>query len=318
MDSDNTALALPRRAGGGFALWCVHRDEKPATVGVAPWSRDPRTPAAAAPAARPSPCALRLSRAELTAEGETVDIPGAVARCMANGRVDLRVTSDAPYAVYAGLTKALMQAGLYVVVRRNGGMTPRSRRRQGKRESSLAQFARVVRRVAEDVLPEPTVGGLARGRFGDKVFIAAIYRALADTSLRNIPRSTFHERLVDANRDGLLVLARADLAGAMDPEELEESEIRSLNSTFHFVVIDPPATGHTDFTLRIWPDGRKSCPTTRWYYTKHPMAEQRARERLIEGGIVDEHDEGAELRSGGWILSVDPADYRGRWEEPLP
>jgi hypothetical protein len=81
----------------------------------------------------------------------------------------------------------------------------------------------------------PRVG--AEGRFGEKVYVSAIWRTMererkaADLSLDN-----FKRWLLGANRDGWLVLARADLVGAMDPRQVSESEINDRGSTFHFVL----------------------------------------------------------------------------------
>jgi hypothetical protein len=44
------------------------------------------------------------------------------------------------------------------------------------------------------------------------------------------------KRLADANRAGLLSLARADLVGAMNPEEVRLSEILDRGASFHFVL----------------------------------------------------------------------------------
>jgi hypothetical protein len=71
------------------------------------------------------------------------------------------------------------------------------------------------------------------GRFGDnKVFIAHVHAALADPAL-DLP--AFKARLVDAHREGLVTLTRADLVEAMDPRDVAESETRYLGATFHFM-----------------------------------------------------------------------------------
>ena len=48
----------------------------------------------------------------------------------------------------------------------------------------------------------------------------------------------FKQRLVEANREGLLRLSRADLVSAMDPADVRESETRYLNAEFHFILIE--------------------------------------------------------------------------------
>ena len=79
----------------------------------------------------------------------------------------------------------------------------------------------------------------AEGRFGRKVFIAAVWRALIDDArFASLSLDRFKQLLVAANRDGLLELTRADLVGAMDPGLVAASEIDDLGSTFHFVTGD--------------------------------------------------------------------------------
>jgi hypothetical protein len=77
------------------------------------------------------------------------------------------------------------------------------------------------------------------GRFGDsKVFIAHVWRAVqSDPAFRTMDLSTFKDRLAEANNARLLDLSRADLVQAMDPKDVEESEVHYLNATFHFVRI---------------------------------------------------------------------------------
>jgi hypothetical protein len=71
------------------------------------------------------------------------------------------------------------------------------------------------------------------GRFGDeKVFISHVHRALDD---RSLSLEAFKERLVAAQRAGLLELSRADLVGAMPEIDVRASEIDSLGAAFHFI-----------------------------------------------------------------------------------
>ena len=82
----------------------------------------------------------------------------------------------------------------------------------------------------------PRVG--VDGRFGsEKVFVSAIWRSIErDRRLADLSLDRFKHWLVAANRDGWLVLARADLVGAMDPRLVAESEIKDQGATFHFVL----------------------------------------------------------------------------------
>jgi CheY-like chemotaxis protein len=104
------------------------------------------------------------------------------------------------------------------------------------------QVASAVRGVAPGILEEAGAQGKPRGRYGrHKVFIAAIWRKLQhDPRFHGMPMAEFKRHLLAANREAHLVLARADLVGAMDRQEVAESEIEDRGSTFHFVM-DPNA-----------------------------------------------------------------------------
>lgn len=84
------------------------------------------------------------------------------------------------------------------------------------------------------------VGNGAKGRFGDrKVFISALWRNLRKApAFKGMTLPEFKDRLVEAHGQRLLVLARADLVAAMDPEEVAESEWvdPSGGRSYHFVV----------------------------------------------------------------------------------
>lgn len=82
----------------------------------------------------------------------------------------------------------------------------------------------------------PRIG--ADGRFGaEKVFVSALWHHIErDGRLPDLSLERFKRWLVTANRDQLLDLARADTLGEMDGHLVEESEIRDLGATFHFVV----------------------------------------------------------------------------------
>lgn len=93
-------------------------------------------------------------------------------------------------------------------------------------------FARAVRAAAAEVTGD--------GRFGDRrVFIAALWRRVAEGELAGLTLADFKRRLLEANQAGDLSLARADLVDAMDPALVAESEIRDLGSSFHFVMDEP-------------------------------------------------------------------------------
>jgi hypothetical protein len=79
----------------------------------------------------------------------------------------------------------------------------------------------------------------AAARFGEnKVFISHIWRRLnADSLTAALDLEDFKRRLVEANREGLLHLSRADLVEAMNPTDVQESSTICDNATFHFVRI---------------------------------------------------------------------------------
>jgi hypothetical protein len=79
------------------------------------------------------------------------------------------------------------------------------------------------------------------GRFGDrKVFVSAVWHELhKDPAWSQLALDELKPLLAAAHRAGQLVLARADLVAAMDPELVACSEIASDGARFHFVVVEP-------------------------------------------------------------------------------
>jgi hypothetical protein len=78
------------------------------------------------------------------------------------------------------------------------------------------------------------------GRFGDnKVFIVHVWnRFRQQPEAIGMTREIFDRHLVDANRDDLLTLSRADLISGMDHDDVQQSEIRLPHSSFHFLRTD--------------------------------------------------------------------------------
>lgn len=78
------------------------------------------------------------------------------------------------------------------------------------------------------------------GRFGDhKVFIVHVWdRYRQQPEAVGMTREAFDRHLVDANRDDLLTLSRADLISGMDQDDVRQSEIRLAHSSFHFIRTD--------------------------------------------------------------------------------
>jgi hypothetical protein len=112
-------------------------------------------------------------------------------------------------------------------------------RRSGAAPPASPPPAAPPRAFAEDVLA--AARATRDGWFGDrKVFAAPVWRELRrDSRWAELALDDFKARLVAAHRAGALVLARADLVAAMDPELVAASEIAVDGATFHFLVVDP-------------------------------------------------------------------------------
>jgi len=103
----------------------------------------------------------------------------------------------------------------------------------------LDAFASTVLAHAQRIRRTDDPQGRAIGRYGHKVFVAALWRDLShDPRIQAMGLSGFKRSLWESHRAGLLELARADLVGAMNDTEVVQSEIAQGNATFHFVV-DP-------------------------------------------------------------------------------
>lgn len=95
----------------------------------------------------------------------------------------------------------------------------------------LEAFANTVKAAARHC---PT------GRFGGyKVFISHVWEQLRnDQPFQTLGLAGFKEKLVEANRERLLTLSRADLVQLMDPADVRASETTYLTATFHFILIE--------------------------------------------------------------------------------
>lgn len=78
------------------------------------------------------------------------------------------------------------------------------------------------------------------GRFGEhKVFISHVWsRFRQDAVAVGMTRQEFNNHLVDANRENLVTLSRADLVSGMNPDDVQQSEIKLPHSSFHFIRTD--------------------------------------------------------------------------------
>lgn len=93
-----------------------------------------------------------------------------------------------------------------------------------------SSIADLVLRTIPHVGPE--------GRFGaNKIFISELFDKLKEEwHLPDFTLSQFKKWLVEANRDQIIDLARADIVGAMDPRKVKESAIESYGAIFNFVI----------------------------------------------------------------------------------
>jgi hypothetical protein len=84
----------------------------------------------------------------------------------------------------------------------------------------------------------------AHGRVGpEKVFVSAVWHVLtAARAQPDLSLDRFKRWLLTANREGKLLLARADITNTLDRKLLTESEIEDQGATFHFVIDRGSAT----------------------------------------------------------------------------
>lgn len=107
--------------------------------------------------------------------------------------------------------------------------TPAGPSAEPSAELGLEEFADIVQDTADNIRSAP-------GRFGTrKVFIAAVWDVLRKSRRLTVSRQRFDDMLVQANREDLLALHRADLVPAMPPDMVKRSEISYGVATFHFV-----------------------------------------------------------------------------------
>jgi len=121
---------------------------------------------------------------------------------------------------------------------RSSRSTPKGRPAKGPARSSSSPRASTAPPTPLD--PVDVVVTAAKdmgdhGRFGfDKVYVAAIWDKVGGRLGVDLP--TFKRWLIEQNRQGRLLLARADLIGAMDRQLVSRSEINDRGATFHFII----------------------------------------------------------------------------------
>lgn len=72
------------------------------------------------------------------------------------------------------------------------------------------------------------------------------------------------------------------------------------------------------FTLVTYTRGIKDKPTVRYFRAESPIAWTDARDRLAAAGLLELGLAGRTREPGGWMLSIDPKDFRSHRAEPLP
>lgn len=112
-----------------------------------------------------------------------------------------------------------------------------------------------VRRVCRVIVAKQGVDGKPSTRFGEKLFISAVWNALvddgqADFDTLSVFKHWLLQSMLRADDSGttLMVLARADLVAAMDHEAVVTSELTDRGATFHFLLdieLAPECYGRT-------------------------------------------------------------------------
>ena len=131
--------------------------------------------------------------------------------------------------------RALTQALLTRQPKRRPKRAANTNDPRSRAQPSLADFAAAVREAAG----MPTVA-----RFHDRAYIGSVWDHLRGRGpAGHLTLPEFKQLLVAAHRDGLLRITRADLVGAMDRDEVDRSEARYRDATFHFVALDAGGMG---------------------------------------------------------------------------
>lgn len=75
-------------------------------------------------------------------------------------------------------------------------------------------------------------------KFGEKAYIYSVWQV---GFTKDLSLAEFKKRLIVEHQAGRLELSRADLIAAMDPIQIEYSETRHLNASFHFIRSEAPS-----------------------------------------------------------------------------
>ena len=121
--------------------------------------------------------------------------------------------------------KAVIQRGLGL-----SGQKEKAQIEPRRQSTDLNHFARVVMEAARHTRD---------GWVGNKVFVSRVWKEIQiQGSLEGMSFAAFKGQLIQANRERLVSLSRADLAPFMDQQDVLDSEIRHMDATFHFLVVD--------------------------------------------------------------------------------
>jgi hypothetical protein len=146
-------------------------------------------------------------------------------------RVGAAKLAGAPRADRQELTRALTTRWLAGGQSIHGGEREAEATLSGDVGSSAAASSGLIHKIKEAARRAD-----ARHFGPDKVFIASVWDALRnDPDVSSLGEGGFKRALIDAHRTGALVLARADLVAAMDPDDVAASETHHLNATYHFI-----------------------------------------------------------------------------------
>lgn len=114
----------------------------------------------------------------------------------------------------------------------SGAKARTSRETQSEREE---RNRILVEMLALKLLDTAVRTAPASDRYGPhKVFVSRLWDRIGGDLRMTLPQ--FKAWLVALNRTGAADLARADLVGAMNPRDVERSEINDHGATFHFVL----------------------------------------------------------------------------------
>jgi len=142
-----------------------------------------------------------------------------------------------PTALDMFLLQHLAQPGAknieQAVIRRALGLSAQEQKPQKEPRPpspDLKQFAESVIEAARHT---------REGWVGNKVFISRVWKEIQNEGkFAGMTIDAFKSQLVQANHQRLLSLSRADLAPLLDQQDVLASEIRHMDATFHFLVVD--------------------------------------------------------------------------------